>query len=88
MRKPPGVSLNKPAAAPASDTRPPLRLLTVAEFARRSGWKPKTIYQMLWLKQLPHVRLGTRSVRLREDLLETLISNVPALQRGSERSKR
>ena len=83
-RKVPGVPV-KDVMAAKRDTqampKPPLRLLTVAEFAQRSGWRVATVRQKLWLRELPFVRLGSRSVRLREDLLEELITTVPALKK-------
>jgi excisionase family DNA binding protein len=55
--------------------KPIARLLTVQEFARLSGWRPATVRQKLWLRQLPYVKLGSRSVRISEDVLRELIES-------------
>jgi excisionase family DNA binding protein len=58
-----------------------VRLLTVEEFARATGWKPSTVRQKVWLRQLDYVKLG-RSIRFKEETLQKLIeqSAVPALK--------
>lgn len=58
------------------------RLLTVDEVARMTGWRPATIRQKVWRRELPYVKLG-RSVRFRESEISHLIegSSVPALER-------
>jgi excisionase family DNA binding protein len=58
------------------------RLLTVEEVAKLTGWKPATIRQKVWRRELPYVKLG-RSVRFRESEISHLIegSSVPALER-------
>jgi excisionase family DNA binding protein len=57
------------------------RLLTVDEFAKATGWKPATVRQKIWRRELPYPKLG-RSVRLREETLTRLIeqSEIPALE--------
>jgi excisionase family DNA binding protein len=58
------------------------RLLTVDEVASLTGWKPATIRQKVWRRELPYVKLG-RSVRFRESEISHLIegSSVPTLER-------
>jgi excisionase family DNA binding protein len=58
--------------------RPPVRLLTVDEFASLTGWKPSTVRQKIWRRELPYVRLG-RSIRLQQETFERLVatSTVP-----------
>jgi hypothetical protein len=33
--------------------KPPVRLLTVDQFAEATGWKPATVRQKMWLRELP-----------------------------------
>lgn len=56
------------------------RLLTVEEVARITGWKPATIRQKVWRREIAYVKLG-RSVRFKEEVINKLIagSEVPAL---------
>lgn len=49
------------------------RLLTYAEVQARTGWALGTLYAMVARRQLPHVRLGPRSVRFRLEDIERLI---------------
>jgi len=58
-----------------------MRLLTVDQFAEATGWKPSTIRQKIWRRELPVVRLG-RSVRLKESTLSEMVERgtVPALE--------
>lgn len=57
------------------------RLLTVDEVARLTGWRPATIRQKVWRRELPYIKLG-RSVRFKEAEISKLIegSEVPALE--------
>jgi excisionase family DNA binding protein len=57
------------------------RLLTVDEVARLTGWRPATIRQKVWRRELPYVKLG-RSVRFKEAEINRLIegSEIPALE--------
>jgi excisionase family DNA binding protein len=57
------------------------RLLTVEEVSRLTGWRPATIRQKVWRRELPYVKLG-RSVRFKESEISHLIegSSVPALE--------
>ena len=62
------------------------RLLTVDEFARATGWKPATVRQKVWRRELDFVKLG-RSIRFKEETLTRLIERseipaAPALARG------
>ena len=56
------------------------RLLTVEDVASWTGWKPSTIRNKCWRKELPYLKLG-RNVRFKQDVIEALIeaSEVPAL---------
>jgi excisionase family DNA binding protein len=49
------------------------RLLTYAEVQARTGWALGTLYAMVARRQLPHVRLGPRSVRFRAEDIEQLV---------------
>ena len=55
------------------------RLMTVNEVAEITGWKPKTIRQKIWRREIDFVRLG-RNIRIEEDSLRRLIerSRIPA----------
>lgn len=57
------------------------RLLTVDEVARVTGWKPATIRQKVWRRELDYVKLG-RNIRFKEEVITRLIegSEVPALE--------
>jgi excisionase family DNA binding protein len=59
------------------------RLLTVDQVARLTGWRPATIRQKVWRRELPFVKLG-RSVRFRESEIQKLIegSAMPALEQS------
>lgn len=56
------------------------RLLTVEEVSRLTGWRPATIRQKVWRREIPYVKLG-RSVRFKEAEISRLIegSSIPAL---------
>jgi excisionase family DNA binding protein len=56
-------------------------LLSVEEFAAAVGWKPSTVRQKIWKREIEFVRMG-RSVRFRPELVEKLIERgtVPALE--------
>lgn len=70
-----------------------MRLLTVLEAAARLGLRPATIRSWIWTRKIDYVKLG-RSVRLREDTIEEIITNstIPArdwnVQPESLRSRR
>ena len=57
------------------------RLLTVDEVARVTGWKPATIRQKVWRREIDYIKLG-RNIRFREEVIARLIegSIVPALE--------
>jgi excisionase family DNA binding protein len=56
-------------------------LLTVDQFADATGWKPKTVRQKIWRRELEYIKMG-RNVRLRAELVDELIARgtVPALE--------
>lgn len=58
------------------------RLLTVDEVARLTGWRPATVRQKVWRRELPYVKLG-RAVRFKEESILKIIeeAEVPALVR-------
>jgi excisionase family DNA binding protein len=64
-------------------------LLTVDQFADLTGWKPATIRQKVWRRELPYVKLG-RSIRLRQDTFEHLVidSTIPIKEHRKERPQR
>lgn len=58
------------------------KLLNVKEFAEEVGWKPATVRQKVWRREIEFVRMG-RSIRFKRETAEKLIqaSTVPALER-------
>ena len=56
-------------------------LMTVAEFAEATGWKPATVRMKVWKREIEFVRMG-RSIRFRSETAERLIAEntVPALE--------
>ena len=56
------------------------KLLTVEEFAAAIGWKPCSVRQKIWRRELPYVKIS-RSVRLKQETLDRLIEGgtIPAL---------
>lgn len=57
------------------------KLLTVDQVAAITGWKPATIRQKVWRRELPYLKLG-RNIRFREQVITELIesSEIPALE--------
>jgi len=55
-------------------------LLNVQEFAAALGWKPSTVRQKVWRREIDYVKIG-RSVRFKPETAERLIErgSVPAL---------
>jgi excisionase family DNA binding protein len=60
----------------------PERLLTVAEFAAAIGWKPSTVRQEVWRREVEFVRVG-RSIRFKPRTIQEMIERgtVPAVER-------
>ena len=60
-------------------------LMTVEQFAAAMGWKPSTVYQKVWRREVEFVRIG-RSVRFKPETVERLIEagTVPALERHAD----
>ena len=58
------------------------KLMTVDEFAAAVGWKPSTVYQKIWRRELEYVKIG-RSVRIKHETVQRLIETgtVPSLDR-------
>ena len=58
-------------------------LLSVEEFAVAVGWKPSTVRQKIWKREIEFVRMG-RSIRFRPELVEKLIEQgtVPAVEQS------
>jgi excisionase family DNA binding protein len=58
------------------------KLMTVAEFAEEVGWKPATVRQKVWRREIEFVRVG-RCIRFKRETAEKLIQigTVPALER-------
>jgi excisionase family DNA binding protein len=56
-------------------------LLTVEQFAEQMGWKPATVRQKVWRREIEYVKIG-RSVRFKPETAQKLIerSTVPALE--------
>ena len=57
------------------------RLLNVEQVSMMTGWKPATIYQKAWRREIAFVKLG-RNLRFKEDTINKLIeeSVVPQLE--------
>jgi excisionase family DNA binding protein len=57
-------------------------LLTVEEFASLVGWKPSTVRQKIWRREIEYCKIG-RSVRFKPETAQKLIDRgtVPALER-------
>ncbi len=58
------------------------KLLTTEEFAHELGWKPATIRNKVWRREIEFVRVG-RSIRFKPETAEAIIRNgtVPVLKR-------
>lgn len=58
------------------------KLLNVEEFAAAVGWKPATVRQKVWRREIDFVRMG-RSIRFKPETVQRLIERgtVPALER-------
>ncbi len=56
------------------------RMMTVEEFAAEVGWKPATVRNKVWRREIEFVRMG-RSIRFRAETAEKLIQagTVPPL---------
>lgn len=57
------------------------RMLTVEEFAAWVGWKPSTVRNKVWRREVEFVRMG-RSIRFKRETAERLIeeSTIPVLE--------
>ena len=57
------------------------KMLTVEEFAALVGWKPSTVRQKIWRREIEYCKIG-RSVRLKVETAQELIDRgtVPALE--------
>ena len=58
------------------------KLLNVEEFAAEVGWKPATVRQKVWRREIEFVRMG-RSIRFKRETAEKLVARglVPARER-------
>ena len=58
------------------------KLLNVEEFAALLGWKPSTVRQKVWRREIEYVKIG-RSIRFKLETAESLINagTVPPLER-------
>jgi excisionase family DNA binding protein len=63
-------------------SKPLEALLDIREFAAATGWKPATVRQKVWRREIEFVRMG-RSIRFKRETAEKLIERgtVPALER-------
>jgi excisionase family DNA binding protein len=54
-------------------------LMTVEQFAEAVGWKPATVRQKVWRREIDFVRMG-RSIRFKPETVQKLIERgtVPA----------
>jgi len=50
------------------------KLLTVEEFAAEVGWKPSTVRQKIWRREIEFIRMG-RCIRFRPETAERLIED-------------
>ena len=57
-----------------------MRLLTIPEAAERLALSPKTLRFWIWTRKIEFVKVGGRSVRLREEVVDRLIQQgtIPA----------
>jgi len=57
------------------------RLLTVEEFAAATGWKPSTVRQKVWRREIEYLKMG-RSIRFKPETVDKLIeaATIPALE--------
>lgn len=60
------------------------RLLTVEEFAAATGWKPSTVRQKVWRREIDYLKMG-RSIRFKQETVDKLIerATIPALENRS-----
>lgn len=49
-------------------------LLTVMQFAERTGWKVSTVRKKILCREIAYVKLG-RSIRIQESVLDALIES-------------
>lgn len=58
------------------------KLLTVEEFAAEVGWRPRTVRQKVWRREVEFIRIG-RTIRFKRETAEKLIEQgtVPVLER-------
>jgi len=56
------------------------KLLTVDQVAALTGWKPGTIRQKVWRREIDYLKLG-RSIRFKEETIKKMVENseIPAL---------
>jgi excisionase family DNA binding protein len=57
-----------------------VRLLTIQEASERLGLKPATLRFWIWTRKIDHVKVGARSVRIREETVREIVERgtVPA----------
>lgn len=62
------------------------KLLNIKEFAAVTGWKPSTVYQKVYLREVEFVRIG-RSIRFKPETVSKLIEagTMPVLERSFPR---
>ena len=60
-----------------------IRLLNVDELAMVTGWKPTTIRQKVWRREIAFVKLG-RNIRFRQDVIERMINEGEIPPRGRQ----
>jgi len=51
-----------------------MRLLRIEEAADRLGLKASTVRKLIYLRQIPAVRPTKRAVRIREDVIDALVT--------------
>ena len=56
-------------------------LLTVEQFAEATGWKPSTVRQKVWRREVEFVRMA-RCIRFRPETVERLIQEGTVLPLG------
>jgi excisionase family DNA binding protein len=57
------------------------RLLTVEQFAAATGWKPSTVRQKVWRREIDYLKMG-RSIRFKQETVDKLVerATIPALE--------
>lgn len=67
---------------PHTEYKVMLRLLDYAEAARQLSMPPGTLYSLVHRRRIPHIRLGPRLVRFRQEDLERWLQTQTVEEQG------